>query len=292
MKQIIKALLLILPLTLMASETVVLTKENTLTLNSDFSFEEVAKLTAQAREMDKSESSDPIFLVLNSPGGYIDAGLEMIENLKGFKRPIKTITLFAASMGFQTVQGLGDRLITTNGTLMSHKARGGVFGEFPGQLDSRYKHALTRVEKMNKVAVARTNGKQTLESYNNLIENEFWCDGQECVDAGFADKIVMAKCDNTLVGTEWKPYDRFLFRGAVIEIVLKMDVCPLNTSHLDYNILIDGEPLFKNLSDKNTRDTWYESPLSKLDAEKTFELKSKVEESLKKSTQKRVIYGY
>jgi ATP-dependent Clp protease protease subunit len=289
MKKILTALLLTLPLMLSAQDTVVLTKDNVINLNAPFYTDTVAKLVAQAREMDKSESKDPIYLVLNSPGGYIDAGLEMIENLSKFSRPVKTVTLFAASMGFQTVQGLGERLITKDGTLMSHKARGGFYGEFPGQLDSRYAHSLKRVTRMNEQAVSRTGGKHTLESYNSLIENEYWCDGKDCIEQGFADRVVSLTCDKSLSGTSWVTEDRFFFYGSVIEFVMKLENCPLNTGYLDYNILIDGEPLFKTEEMKNS---YWESPIKGLSAEKVFELKLKVDQVLQSNKARRVIYGY
>lgn len=225
---------------------VTLTKDNTITLNDAFYGDTVAKLTKRAKELDsRTESADPIYLVLNSPGGSIDAGLELIENLNSLRRPVKTISIFSASMGFQTVQGVkGERLVVSDGTLMSHKARGGFYGEFPGQLDSRYAYYLKRITRMDEKAVSRTNGKLTLQSYRNLIENEYWCDGQECVDQGFADRVTNAQCDKSLEGTRKEVWYRDIFMGMVIEIIATMDNCPLNTYALSYNYYIDGQPLF------------------------------------------------
>lgn len=228
------------------SKPITLSKDNTITLNDAFYGDTVAKLTKKAKEMDaRTESSDPIYLVLNSPGGSIDAGLELIENLNSLRRPVKTITIFSASMGFQTVQGVkGERLVMSDGTLMSHKARGGFYGEFPGQLDSRYAYYLKRITRMDQKAVERTKGKLTLQSYRNLIENEYWCDGQECVDQGFADRVASAQCDKSLEGTRKEVWYRDIFMGMVIEVIATMDVCPLNTNALSYNYYIDGQPLF------------------------------------------------
>lgn len=230
---------------------VILTKDNTLIMNDYYEAEVVANVVQKAKQLDgKLKSSDPLFLVITSGGGSIDAGLEMIENLNNLNRTVHTISIFSASMAFQTVQGVhGKRLILSNGTLMSHKAKGMFAGEFPGQLDSRYSYYLARVLRLDKIAAARTSGKHTLKSYESLIENEYWCDGRDCINQGFADYLVNASCDSSMNGKHNKLADRFLYMGHTIEIVDIFADCPLITAALSWNVLIDGEPLFQNSYD-------------------------------------------
>jgi ATP-dependent protease ClpP protease subunit len=152
------------------SETIVLSSDNTMVLNTEVDGDSTSKIIALARDLDIKASrhellnnKKTLYLFLNTPGGSIQSGLEMIEALKGLGREIDTISLFAASMGFQIVQNLDTRLILKNGTLMSHHAAGGFEGSFggvrPSQMDSRYQMWLDRIRELDEQTVRRTNGK-------------------------------------------------------------------------------------------------------------------------------------
>lgn len=208
---------------------IVLTKDNTLVLNQAFTGESVSDLIGQAKKLDADlDSGYPIYLFLDTPGGSIQAGLELIEYFKGVNRPVHTITLFAASMGWQLVQNLGQRYVLQYGVLMSHKASGGFRGEFGGdgsQLDSRYSLWLRRLSMMDQQTVDRTNGKKTLKQYQSEYDNELWLNGSEAVNEGYADAVVSVKCDSTLAGNSQKTVMGF---GFSIEVLF--DKCPIRTS--------------------------------------------------------------
>lgn len=246
MKNFLIALCLMLSGQAFAGEAVTLTLDNTIAINDEFDGHSVANIIKKARELDaRIPSGDALYLVINSPGGSIEDGLELIENLSNLKRPVITINLFSASMGFQTAQALGDRYITKMGTLMSHRATGGFYGQMPGSLGTRYAFYLKRVLTLDQNAVRRSKGKLTKESYATLIQDEYWCNGQDCIDQGLADKIVSPQCDKSLTGVTSVSVFQALM-GAVVEIFADYDNCPLNTNVLKYTLLVNGEPLFKD----------------------------------------------
>lgn len=211
-----------------------LTADNTAVLRSSFNSQSVTELKKDLLKLNAQlKSGYPIYLVLYTPGGSIQKGLELFEFVKGLNRPVHTITIFAASMGFQTVQHLGERYILKYGVLMSHKARGGFQGEFGGtesQIDSRYGLWLRRVKMMDELTVKRTNGKQTIESYISAYAPELWLNGPEAVKGGYADAVAVVSCDISLLGeANQKEVE---FRSMFFKVKAIFSGCPIVTSPL------------------------------------------------------------
>lgn len=238
------AFLVVIPAHAAPIKKIILTSDNTVILNDAISGASVADVITKAKELDSDtivgaitgKNKKPIYLYLRTPGGEIQSGLEMFEALQGLNRPVDTITNFAASMGFQTVQNLGKRYITQSGTLMSHRASGGFEGSFGGQkpspLDSQKNFWEQRLYEMDMKTVERTKGKQTLASYQAQYAPDMWITGSQAVSQGYADEIVQIQCDKTLAGVTTKTVN---FMG-IININYDLDNCPLNSSPMNVRI--------------------------------------------------------
>lgn len=243
------------------TEHKILSSSNTVFLNDYFYDTALGKVEHEIREKAaKLKPGERINLVISSGGGIITHGLRFIDSLKGIsvRNPVDTVVLFAASMGFETVQHLSGRYILEHGTLMSHRAYGGFFGYFPnGEIDSEYEFWKRKVFAMNKVAVDRTKGKFTMESYLKAIQGEYWCDGEYCVNDGFADKVVTAVCDESLQGSyidkssylvdfrEKKGFGESGFQTIHIDFDIEYDKCPvygLDKGYGVYAVFNKGTP--------------------------------------------------
>lgn len=237
MKQILTLLLFMTLAPLTHAKEIVLTEDNTVVLNQSFTPQSVGKLMGEIKKLDAElKNGYPIYLFLYTPGGSIDAGLELIEFVKGINRPIHTITMFSASMGFQVVQHMGTRYITEYGVLMSHKAYGGFEGEFGGessQLDSQYSLWLRLLKRMDTKTVSRTNGKKTLKQYQAEYDNELWLTGEEAVKNGYADEVVSVKCSPSLAGERTEEISVMGFRLKVV-----FDKCPMRTAPIKVSVNI------------------------------------------------------
>lgn len=223
-------------------EMVVLTSDNVIVLNDEVNGQTVSAVVEAAKKLDAKfsllGSKKPIYLFLNTPGGSIQAGLELIEQLQALNRPVHTVTLFAASMGFQIAQNLGERYILKNGVLMSHRAHGGFEGSFGGQspspIDGIYGLWLSRLNEMDEMTVSRTGNKQTMESYQKAYAPDMWRTGQQSVTEGYADKVVKVSCDKSLKGTT---QHTAMYLG-IIPIAYDLSECPMNTTPMNVRVNI------------------------------------------------------
>lgn len=225
-----------------SGDTITLTSSNTIVLNSQVDGESTSSVISKAKELDDKlnagisrlvPNKKPLYLFLNTPGGSVQSGLEMVEALKGLGRPVNTITLFAASMGFQLAQNLDTRYIIKNGVLMSHRAKGEFSGEFggqsPSQIESRYALWKDRMDEMDSQTANRTKGKKSLADYQKQYASEMWLTGSKSVEQGYADQVVTVKCDSSLAGVTSK---EALLMG-LFKVQYDLDNCPLNTSPMN-----------------------------------------------------------
>jgi ATP-dependent protease ClpP protease subunit len=283
-----------------------LSKDNTAVLFGVVDGTSVSDVIQQIQKLDSSmKSGYPIYLVLYTPGGSIQDGLELIEFLNSVNRPVNTVTIFAASMGFQIAQNAGNRYIIQNGVLMSHKAAGGFEGEFGdgmSQIDSRYGLWMSRILELDQQTVKRTNGKQTLKSYRAAYQNELWRTGSQSVKEGYADKVVQASCSKDLNDTT--RVQNLEFFGMPIKVTYSG--CPLNTNPLSVEVelptnkgtMSHKEFLAKGgvfLKDNKEVGGYYTPDLYCTDSSLTLaDLKSKLVDVKKEvvARQRRVIKGY
>lgn len=179
-----------------------LNDENTLVLRTDFNALSIAKLQHKLLELDsKLGKGKPIYLVMDTPGGSIPAGNAFIDLALSLDRPVHTISVFAASMGFNTAQRLGTRYILPSGTLMAHRATvAGMGGQVPGEFLTAVSNILRLVTKMEELNAKRL--RISLDQYTALVKDEYWVDGEDAVRQGAADELASISCDDSLKGTE------------------------------------------------------------------------------------------
>lgn len=182
-------------------EIITLNDKNSATMDQVYSDEAVQKVMLKLKAIsDRLPKDGTIYLVLKSPGGSVESGLKLISFAKALPQKVKTLTIFAASMAFQTVQNLDERLILDNGTLMSHPASFGVEGQTPYQLYSRLRWIMSMIDHLDNTAAHRMG--LSFKSYQDLIHDEYWTYDRNAVKDRAADRSVLARCGSYAKPTE------------------------------------------------------------------------------------------
>lgn len=139
-----------------------------------------------------SNPGKPILLVINSPGGSVDSGFAIWDQVKLITSPVTTlITGLAASMGsvLSLCAAPKRRFATENARIMIHQPM--IAGVIKGQatdLEIQAKEMLkTRNQLIDLYVTATGKNAETIE---RAIDRDTWMTAQEALDFGLLDGIV------------------------------------------------------------------------------------------------------
>jgi ATP-dependent Clp protease protease subunit len=208
------------------AKDITLNSENTVSLFGPVDRNSIGEVMHELNRLSQiGKKEDPIYLILYTPGGSVLAGLELINYMNTLRRPVHSVAIFAASMGFHILENSPVRYVTKYATVMSHRANAGFQGDIPQQVTSRLNHIIQLIGKMDEQVVSRTDGKFDKKSYQELIRDEYWVVGDNTIKDGFADEVASLKCDDSLNGTIEKNFAVGPFLARV-----KLSRCPLITA--------------------------------------------------------------
>jgi ATP-dependent Clp protease protease subunit len=133
-----------------------------------------------------------IYLIINSPGGSVDAGFAVWDQIKMITSPVTTIvTGLAASMGsiLSLCGGKGRRLATPNARILIHQPsiHGGVRGQ-ASDLEIHAREILKMRSRIIDLYVEAT-GKDR-ETIAAAIERDTWLSADEAKEFGLIDRVI------------------------------------------------------------------------------------------------------
>ena len=142
--------------------------------------------------LDHIAPGKPILFIINSPGGSVDSGFAIWDQIKMLSSPVITlVTGLAASMGslLSLVAGKGKRLCTPNARIMIHQPLiGGVIRGQATDLEIQAAEMLkTRAQIVDVYAEATGKDKAVID---RAIDRDNWMSAEEAKKFGLIDKIV------------------------------------------------------------------------------------------------------
>lgn len=147
--------------------------------------------------LDHLAPGKPILFIINSPGGSVDSGFAIWDQIKMLSSPVVTlVTGLAASMGslLSLVAGKGRRLATPNSRIMIHQPLiGGVIRGQATDLEIQAKEMLkTRAQIVDVYVEATGKDRKAIEK---AIDRDNWMTAEEALQFGLLDKIVVSMKD-------------------------------------------------------------------------------------------------
>jgi len=148
-------------------------------------------LVAQMLYLDSEDSSKPIYLYINSPGGSVTAGLAIYDTMQYVKSDVVTIcVVLAASMGaFLLAAGTkGKRLALPHSRIMIHQPLGGTSQRQASDIEIEAREIL-RIKDMLNQSLADMCG-QSLEKVSKDTDRDYFMSAAEAVNYGLIDRVI------------------------------------------------------------------------------------------------------
>ena len=145
-------------------------------------------LVAQMLYLDADDSSKPIYLYINSPGGSVTAGLAIYDTIQYVKSEVVTICVgLAASMGaFLLAAGTkGKRVALPHSRIMIHQPLGGTSRRQASDIEIEAREILRMKEMLNR-SLSDMSG-QSFEKIEKDTDRDYFLSAEEAKEYGLID---------------------------------------------------------------------------------------------------------
>lgn len=142
--------------------------------------------------LDLTGPGKPITLIIHSPGGSVDAGFAVWDQVKMISSPVTTlVTGLAASMGsiLSLCAAKGRRFATPNARILIHQPS--IHGGLRGQASDLEIHAREILKLRARIIglYVEATGKDR-DTIARAIERDTWLSAEEAKEFGLIDKVV------------------------------------------------------------------------------------------------------
>jgi ATP-dependent Clp protease protease subunit len=170
-----------------------LLKDRIIFIGSEINDHVANVVVAQLLFLKMEDPKKDIHLYINSPGGYLTAGLAILDTLQYLGCNINTYCIGqAASMGAVLFSAgtKGRRFMLPNSRIMLHQPSGGMGGT-AADMQLQAKEIIFQKQRLNEILAKNCN--QPIERIKEDSERDFFMSAFEAVSYGIADEVLVPK---------------------------------------------------------------------------------------------------
>ena len=171
-----------------------LIKSRTILLTGEIDEKKAREVTAKLVAL-SSEVSEPILLLLSSPGGHVESGDMIHDMIKFVSAPVKIIgTGWVASAGalIFCAAEKDNRFALPNTRFMLHEPRGGIGGQAT-DVEIQAREIIKMRQRLNKIFAEATG--QSLKKIEADTDRDFWMSAEEAMSYGLVGKVIASQKD-------------------------------------------------------------------------------------------------
>lgn len=150
---------------------------------------QAAIVTAQLLFLESENPKREIAMYINSPGGYVTAGLAIYDTMQYIRSPISTVCMgLAASMGSLLLAAgeKGLRICLPNARVMLHQPSGGFRGP-ASDIERHAEDILHTKRRLNQIYVKHTG--QPIDKVEKTLDRDHFMTAEEALAWGIVDRV-------------------------------------------------------------------------------------------------------
>jgi len=193
-----KILFMLFAIAVVFAKVVMLHQSNTVTLRGEIDDKSISALLHDMIMIENNPSQN-VILHLNSPGGNVQSGnllINQINMLKELGINVICIANYVASMAFAILQSCTTRYAQTSSILMQHQATFNLYGN-SGIVNNMLEYTKTLLYELEYIQAKRLN--ISLSDFKMRIMNEWWLTGSEALEHNVIDELIYVKCHEDMI---------------------------------------------------------------------------------------------
>jgi ATP-dependent Clp protease protease subunit len=165
-------------------------KSRTVLIFGEVDMRMAERVTAQLTALAAESATDPIRVIVNSPGGHVESG-DTIHDMIRFCGPqVKVIgTGWVASAGAHIFLGATkeNRFCLPNTRFLLHQPAGGSRGQ-ASDIEIEAREIIKMRDRVNRIIAEETG--QTVERVVKDTQRNFWLNAEEAIEYGLVSRVV------------------------------------------------------------------------------------------------------